>query len=111
MKAFLFPIIQGPTKWIGLRFNFDKTKAIDLAPGSYVVNNGLALKQAALAGLGIMLTPEIFVEEEIQAGKLITLLPEWNVERQALYAIYPYHKEQSIKVRAFIDFLIAYFSK
>jgi integrase/recombinase XerD len=30
MKAFLFPIIQGPTKWIGLRFNFDKTKVASI---------------------------------------------------------------------------------
>lgn len=86
-------------------------KAIDLAPSSYVVNNGLALKQAVIAGLGITLTPEIFVDKELKSGELVRLLPEWLAESHALYAIYPYHKEQSQKVRTFIDFLIDYFAK
>lgn len=108
-NCLVYSLSSSPRHWVFHHEN--EIKAIDIETGSYVVNNGLALKQAALAGLGIMLTPDIYVEDELQTGKLIKLLPEWNADQQALYAIYPYHKEQSQKVRAFIDFLIGYFSK
>ena len=85
-------------------------QAIDLSPSNYVVNNGLALTQAAVAGLGIALVPALFVQKEIASGELISLLPDWQVENHALYAVYPYHKEQSQKVRALIDYLIDYFA-
>lgn len=88
-----------------------KVKAIDLPPSSYAVNNGLALKQATLAGLGVTLTPSIFFENELKSGQLIQLLPTWQADKHALYAVYPYHKEQSQKVRTFIDFMIAYFAE
>jgi DNA-binding transcriptional LysR family regulator len=108
-NCLVYSLSLSPTHWVFHKH--DETKSIDLVRGSYVVNNGLALKQAALAGLGIVLTPEIFVENEIHSGELIKLLPEWEAGRHALYAVYPFHREQSQKVRAFIDFLVEYFSQ
>jgi DNA-binding transcriptional LysR family regulator len=108
-NCLIYSLSSSPRHWV-FRKQKEK-KAIDLAPGSYVVNNGLALKQAVIAGLGITLTPEIFVDRELKSGELVRLLPEWQAESHALYAIYPFHKEQSQKVRTFIDFLIDYFAK
>ena len=106
-NCLVYSLSSSPRRWKFCKQ--DETKSIDLVPGSYVVNNGLALKQAVIAGLGITLTPEIFVDKELKSGELVKLLPEWEAESHALYAIYPYHKEQSQKVRTFIDFLIDYF--
>ncbi|NQY89964.1 MAG: LysR family transcriptional regulator [Colwellia sp.] len=108
-NCLIYSLSSSPRQWVFKKQN--ETKKIDLAPGSYMVNNGLALKQAVIAGLGITLTPDIFVDEELKSGELVTLFPEWQAESHALYAIYPYHKEQSQKVRTFIDFLIDYFAK
>ncbi len=84
---------------------------IDLAPASYTVNNAMALKQAALANVGIILIPEMFVACEISSGALIKLLPKWQTASLELYALYPYHQEQSYKLRMFLDFLIDYLSQ
>ncbi|KGJ95852.1 LysR family transcriptional regulator [Thalassotalea sp. ND16A] len=108
-NCLIYSLSSSPRQWLFRKQ--DEIQTVDLAPGSYVVNNGLALKQAALAGLGIVLTPEIFIDEELKSGKLTKLLPDWEADKHALYAVYPYHKEQSQKVRTFIDFLIDYFVK
>ena len=84
----------------------DKSLAIELKPSNYVVNSGLGIKQAVISGLGVTLTPRMFVEEALRNGNLIELLEDWKAESHALYAVYPYHKEQSPNVRALIDFLI-----
>ncbi|CAH9058187.1 HTH-type transcriptional regulator DmlR [Pseudoalteromonas holothuriae] len=108
-NCLVYSLSSSPRHWV---FRKDgKVQVVDLSPGTYVVNNGLALKQAALAGLGVMLTPELFVRREIKVGELINLSPDWQAESHSLYAVYPYHKEQSQKVRIFIDFLVEYFKK
>jgi len=47
--------------------------------GSLVTSNALALKQGAIAGLGISLQARWMVEEELQAGSLIDLFPMYHV--------------------------------
>jgi len=108
-NCLIYSLSSSPRHWVFR--NQNEIKAINLTSGSYIVNNSLALKQATLAGLGIMLIPEFFVKEELASGELIKLLPSWEADKHALFAVYPYHKEQSQKVRTLIDFLIEYFSK
>lgn len=119
-SCLLYSLSSSPTNWL-FRHD-DEVKIIDVdsgcnsnsnsgsKSGGYSVDNGIALKQAALADLGIMLIPDMLVEAELTAGALIHLLPEWKPDDHALYAIYPYHRETSPKVRIFIDFLVDYFS-
>ncbi|NRF27516.1 LysR family transcriptional regulator [Vibrio coralliilyticus] len=89
--------------------NEDEVKEIEIPPGSYVVNNGLALKQTACSGHGIILQPYFFVKSELESGELVEVLSMWQADRHSLYAVYPFHKEQSQKVRAFIDFIVKHF--
>lgn len=106
-NCIVYSLSSSPTDWT---FHRDgNTETFSINKGSYTVDNGLASKQAALAGLGLVLTPRVFVEAELKAGSLISLLDAWQADRHALYAIYPYHKEPSKKVRSFIDFLVERF--
>ena len=68
-----------------------------------------ALKQAAVQGLGVILVPKEFVSSELADGPLVTLLPDWQPDPHALFAVYPFHKEQSRNVRLFIEFLVKAF--
>ena len=87
----------------------DETREITLPPSAYVVNNGLALKQAACSGHGILLLPDLFVKNEIESGELVEILPHWKADKHSLYAVYPFHKEQSQKIRTFIDYIVKHF--
>jgi DNA-binding transcriptional LysR family regulator len=37
------------------------------------------------------------------------LLPDWQPDPHALFAVYPFHKEQSRNVRLFIEFIVKAF--
>jgi DNA-binding transcriptional LysR family regulator len=89
----------------------DQRLDIELPTGRYTVNNGLALAQTAKLGHGIALVPEYFVKQALAQGELQQVLSDWQTEQHSLYLIYPYHKEQSQKIRAFIDFMVQHFTK
>ena len=68
-------------------------------------NSALALRKAALAGLGIALVPRYAVTDELAAGQLVAILPRNRVPTRTLFAIYPGKSAAPTKVRIFIDFL------
>ncbi|NGZ27472.1 MAG: LysR family transcriptional regulator, partial [Magnetococcales bacterium] len=69
------------------------------------VNNGDVLRLAALQGLGIMAAPTFLVGEDLQAGRLQTILSDFSIPEPAIHAIYAHNRHLSTKVRVFIDFL------
>lgn len=75
------------------------------------VNSPQAVREVAIAGGGIAMTPEFIVEDAIGDGRLISILPEYTTLEFGLYAIYPHRKYVAKKVRCFIDFALAQFSK
>lgn len=73
--------------------------------GSLTANNGDVLREAAVAGLGIILSPTFLIGPELRQGLLVPVLRDhWNADT-GIYAIYPPTRHLSPKVRAFIDFL------
>lgn len=64
-----------------------------------------ALRAFALRGAGVALLPEWLVTDDIAAGHLLHLLPDFRFPRQSVSAVYPNTRHIPAKVRAFIDFL------
>ncbi len=62
-------------------------------------------KSAALAGLGVTLLPWQFCQEELAAGRLQQLLPEWTLPGGYLQAVYPHRRGMLPAVRAWIEHL------
>lgn len=73
--------------------------------GRLNVNNGDALKIAALRGLGFVNLPTFIVGSELQAGTLVSVLDQFTPQDATLSAVYPHSRHLSPKVRAFVDFL------
>ncbi len=64
------------------------------------------LVEAAITGLGIMLTTDWHVGPAIAAGKLVEILPEWSVaDDGAIYIVMPASAGIPSKTRAFSDWL------
>jgi DNA-binding transcriptional LysR family regulator len=72
-------------------------------------NNAEVLRDAAVRGRGIALLPTFIVGADLQAGRLRTILSEYKAPEIAICAIYPETRHLSVKVRAFIDFLVERF--
>jgi DNA-binding transcriptional LysR family regulator len=67
----------------------------------------LVLKEAVLAGYGIAdLAPSIF-KTEIADGRLIRLLPKWQLPEVSMYAMYPSRQGLPLAVRMLMDHLMA----
>ena len=69
-------------------------------------NNGDFLRQAAVAGAGLLLSPSFIVHESLRRGELEVVLPEYHHEELHAYALYPQTRHLSQRVRAFVDFLV-----
>lgn len=77
--------------------------------GAFAANNGDVLRQVALAGGGIMLSPTFIVGDDLRAGRLVPILADYVDADTGIYAVYPQTRHLSPKVRALIDFLAARF--
>ncbi|WP_455366556.1 LysR family transcriptional regulator [Kaarinaea lacus] len=73
-------------------------------------NNGDFLRDAAMAGLGIILEPTFIVYEALARGQLIPLLQDYEWPVIDAYAIYPQTRHLSQRVRSLVDFLVQRFS-
>ena len=51
------------------------------------------------------------VGEDLKAGTLVEILPEWHSEEAGIYAVYPVRKHLSGKVRALVDYLAEVFKE
>jgi DNA-binding transcriptional LysR family regulator len=74
--------------------------------GNFITNSGEALRVAALQGAGISLAAGFLVHDDLEAGRLVRLLPEYRPVESAMHAIYPHRHNLSAKVRTFIDLLV-----
>ena len=73
--------------------------------GRVVANNGDVLREAALAGLGLVQLPSFIVGEELASGALRVVLEPFEDPTASIWALYSPTRHLSGKVRAFIDFL------
>lgn len=79
--------------------------------GPLSINSSEALRVAALAGLGLAILPSYAIDEDLCAGRLQALMPEWTpvggiADANTLYAVYLPNRQPSPKVRALIDFML-----
>ncbi len=74
--------------------------------GPYKVTSSLAVRDALRAGYGLSLIPRIYVETDLEEGRLRSVLDEWACDETTVYAVYPSRSYMASKVRVFIDFLI-----
>jgi DNA-binding transcriptional LysR family regulator len=78
-------------------------------PWRLCTNNAEILRDAALEGQGIALLPTFISGPELRSGSLKSILAGYRAPELSVCALYPPTRHVSMKVRAFIDFLVAHF--
>jgi DNA-binding transcriptional LysR family regulator len=73
--------------------------------GRFRVNSSMALRQALLQGAGLGSAPAWLLQDLIDTGELIELLPGWVLPGQALHLVYPSRRHLPLRVRAFLQFM------
>lgn len=77
--------------------------------GHLEANSADGVYHAVLAGIGIARLSTYLVEDDLRAGRLVRVLPDYVDEGSAIFAIYPEKRNRAPKVRAFIDHLAGHF--
>lgn len=88
----------------------DGTTALVRHEPRLVSGDMVALRLAALHGIGIAQLPTMMVREELVQGTLVDVLPDWAPRSGVVHAIFPSRRGLLPSVRALIDFLSAEFA-
>jgi DNA-binding transcriptional LysR family regulator len=79
--------------------------------GRAQVNSPTAVRLAVLAGLGYGCVPWTMVRQDIEAGRLEVVLADYELTTAGVYIVYPHRRHLSAKIRAFVDYMVAWFEK
>jgi DNA-binding transcriptional LysR family regulator len=74
--------------------------------GNLITNSAEMLRRAALDGTGVALMAGFMIHDDLEAGRLVRLLPEFRPVELTMNAVYPHRHHLSAKVRTFIDLLV-----
>lgn len=70
-----------------------------------VTEDMVALRQAALSGIGVCQFPTMVVQEDLAAGRLVDILPQWAPRSGIIHAVFPSRRGLLPSVRALMDYL------
>lgn len=80
--------------------------------GRFRCDNGDAMRDATIEGLGLSINSIWSVYQQLQRGELVEVLADYPLASDSnVWAVYPSSRLMALKVRAFIDFYIEYFNQ
>ena len=92
-------------------FRTDEGQTVIKTTGNFRTDNGEAIRDACINGLGITINSKWSVYKHLKSGNLVQVLPDYPlVSDTAIWALYPSSRLLAPKVRAFIDYLSQHFS-
>ena len=77
----------------------------------FTANNGDVMRNAVINGIGITVLPLFFVEQDINDGKLISIVKDHKIEPETLYVVRLSRRFTPSKVRVMVDYLKQEFKK
>ncbi|GGC61115.1 LysR family transcriptional regulator [Chelatococcus reniformis] len=79
--------------------------------GNLVTNSAETLRYLAVKGRGLFLAPTFMIADDIAAGTLVRLMPQYRPQEFAINALYPHRHNLSTKVRSFLDLVAERFAE
>ncbi|WP_076858634.1 LysR family transcriptional regulator [Bradyrhizobium mercantei] len=73
-------------------------------------DNAEALRRAALAGMGIVMLPEMMLSDDVARSRLVHLLADYSPPVRPTNLLYLRDRHMSSKLRSFIDFMVERFA-
>ncbi|HHJ16681.1 MAG TPA: LysR family transcriptional regulator [Gammaproteobacteria bacterium] len=98
----IFSLLPTPYHWT---FAKNRTDHRIQVKGKVKTNNAEAVRVFLLSGTGIAALSDFLVADDIKAGRLVQLLPDYNCGSAGIYAVFQDRRYQQAKVRLFIDYI------
>lgn len=64
-----------------------------------------AARNSAIAGLGVTVVSSWSVEEDLKAGRLVALLPQWQAAPLPVHLVYPWSRYYPARLRKFLQLM------
>ena len=80
-------------------------------PGWMAVNDAENYVVCALQGCGLVQVPRFHVEDALRDGRLVEVLPGFPSPDMALWAMYPYRRHLSPRVRVFVEWVAGLYAQ
>lgn len=93
------------TEWVFHRGDEDYQHVPDRL---HLTDNLVYVRESAIAGAGITLLPAFMLEDRVEKGELIQVLPEWTVAGNDLWLVYPSRKLNSPALMSYIEFAMQF---
>lgn len=84
--------------------NNDRVERVEVE-GQVRASTGRVVRDFAVQGLGIAMTPCFLVRRDLESGALVRVLPEWSGEPMPLNAVWASGRNLPRKARVFLDFI------
>ncbi|MDX1480378.1 MAG: LysR family transcriptional regulator [Woeseiaceae bacterium] len=107
-SCLVYSNLPEPRRW-GYVDADGERRYVQVGPG-LSASNGEFVARAAAADLGIVMNPTFIVHDLIESGALVPILTGYRWPVTPGFAVYPPTRHLSYRVRAFIDFLVEWFS-
>jgi DNA-binding transcriptional LysR family regulator len=92
-----------------LRFETDEGDVSMASLSKLVVDDIRFLREAALAGHGIVMLPEVLAEEDLARGRLHRVLEDFATIEHGIHILHPHGRLPPASVRALLDHLTVFF--
>ena len=98
----IFSLLPNPTKW-----TFTQKKQQETVSVSAIIktNNAGAVKALLLQGVGASVLSHFIVAEDLREGRLVELLPNYDLGSAGIYLVYQEKQYKQLKIQLFNDFI------
>ena len=95
--------------WNELHFRKDDNVVKVAVDGIINANDGQLICAAARRGLGILAQPTYIIQNDLEEGRLVRVLDDWDLPRLTMNAAFPSKIFLPARTRLFLDFLVEQF--
>ncbi|SMC20820.1 DNA-binding transcriptional regulator, LysR family [Andreprevotia lacus DSM 23236] len=95
-------VLPQPLSWTFTRGDAQHTQRFAAGFGA---NTAYGVRAAALAGGGLAMLPDFAVRDDLATGRLQPVLPQWQLPRGGIYAVFPAARHRPRKVQVLVEAL------
>lgn len=100
----------GPQASCWALYGQNDTQAVVYHTPRFITTDMVALREAAMAGVGIVQLPLMAVCKQLKAGSLVKLVPEWAPIRELIHVVFSSKRGLLPSIRLLIDYLAQRFA-
>ena len=98
-------LLSGVGRQVGFEHHSEQSLTLTVSP-RIVVDDAVALYRMVRAGAGLGALPRFLAADDLAAGRVVEVLPEWRLASLGVYAVWPPNAPRGGLTSRFVEFLV-----